>query len=341
MVRAKLIVFFGLIALLVGLIVSQNNQREADQPAKINNQELLADVSLLDPRKDGPEPSPKSVSNRIVATELPKNLANEEISSPPTRETKSPPPEVNYPGSILYSEAELLALMEKNQNSNAKNSESEPAVNSEPENSEVFNSDNNSEPSNPQAPQVPVTILNILISEIKLTGGPGKTQEDFIELYNPNSQPIDLSGWKLKKRTKTGSESSLGTFDSGLSIPAHGFFLWANSNEGFAAQVGADMARSYTVAANNSVALINSEGNTVDAVAWGIDLVNSFGEGVPIPDELEANQSYERKIKDSCARPTDEGELLGNGCDTDDNRADFVVRTVSHPQNTKSNKEPQ
>ena len=198
-------------------------------------------------------------------------------------------------------------------------------------------------PPPPPSPQTsPSNVNHVVVSEVQLTGGTGKTEEDFIELYNPTNQIVDLSGWKLKKRTKTGSEGPLGTFDSGLTIPARGFFLWANSKDGFADRIGADIARSYSVAANNSIALLDVADTVIDAVAWGSDLVNPFVEGSSLTAALEANQSYERKAwNGGCVSAQDVGELLGNGCDTGNNGNDFSVRPVSSPQRSNGSPEPQ
>ena len=81
----------------------------------------------------------------------------------------------------------------------------------------------------------------ILISEIKIGGA--SVNDEFIELYNPNGYAVDLKGWSLKKKTKTGGTehgilSDLGgeidpstgiKEDSGteLEIPAGGYFLIA------------------------------------------------------------------------------------------------------------------
>jgi hypothetical protein len=160
----------------------------------------------------------------------------------------------------------------------------------------------------------------VVISEIQLTGGTGSTQNDFIELYNPNDTDIDISGWKLRKRTGNGNESSIRSFPSGSIIPTHGYFLWANSKDDFADSISADVSSTASIAVNNSIALINSDGAIEDQVAWGSDLVNPFQEGTPLIQTLDANQSYERKPDCNLY------------CDTGDNAHDFTIRSQSNPQ---------
>lgn len=199
----------------------------------------------------------------------------------------------------------------------------------------------NSSPSpTPTSSLLPSNTNHIIISEIQLTGGTGKTTDDFIELYNPTNSQIDVSGWRLRKKTQSGTESSIRVFGSGKVIPARGFFLWANSSDGFASSLAADESSTAAIAVNNSVALLNWEG-VVDAVAWGENLQNPFGEGSLISEVLEANQSYERKAwQGECVSAQGSNELLGNGCDTDNNAFNFEVRVISIPQNSQSQLEP-
>jgi len=182
---------------------------------------------------------------------------------------------------------------------------------------------------------------HIVISEIQLTAGLGKTANDFIELYNPADSSVDLSGWKLRKKTQAGNESSIRVFGSGKVIPSRGFFLWANSGDGFSQSLGADELSTATIAANNSIALLNSEGGMIDSVAWGSDLQNPFGEGSPMTAVLDGGQSYERRAwQDGCISSQGAGESFGNGCDTNNNAGDFELRPVSNPQNSQSQPEP-
>lgn len=193
----------------------------------------------------------------------------------------------------------------------------------------------------PPPPPSPSNINHILISEIQLTGGPGKTANDFIELYNPTDSPVDITGWKLRKRTQTGTESSIRVFSSGKVIPARGFFLWANSGDSFAQSLAADESSTITIAANNSIAFLNSEGEIIDAVAWGENLQSPFMEGNSITAVLESGQSYERKVwQDVCISSQGAGEVLGNGCDTNNNMVDFEIRPISNPQNSQNQPEP-
>ena len=161
------------------------------------------------------------------------------------------------------------------------------------------------------------TANHILISEVQIKGA--TASQDFIELYNPTSAQVDISGWKLRKRISTGAESSLIVIPSLTKITSRGYVLWANTLNGYSATVGADLTNSATLADNNSIALINASDTIIDQLSWG-NGINQFKEGLGYPDNPGASQSLERKA----------------GIDTDRNETDFILRSISHPQNKLS-----
>lgn len=169
---------------------------------------------------------------------------------------------------------------------------------------------------------------HVVISEIQIAGT--ATGDDFIELYNPTSSSVDLSTFRLVKRTSSGTtDDSIVAFQNNTSIAPHGFFLWCNS--GIAATLNCDSSTSATLANNNSFGLRDGALNTgtlIDAVTIGT-VTNLLGEGTPIATAPTANQSVERK-------PGDSNPTGGNGEDTDNNAGDFALRTTSQPQNTSS-----
>lgn len=168
---------------------------------------------------------------------------------------------------------------------------------------------------------------NLLITEVQIAGA--KANYDFIEIYNAESSSLDISGYKLRKRTSTGSESSIRVFPVGSIINGKGYFLWANSEGGFDQSIGANISSTQTLAKNNSIALLNPEGNIIDALAWGENLVNPFVEGEKFSVNPEANQSLARKF------------LSGCGCyqDFNNNSVDFNISNNPTPgqQNSQSN----
>jgi len=149
---------------------------------------------------------------------------------------------------------------------------------------------------------------HLVIMEVQITGGIGKTDNDYIRIFNPTGVVVDVSGWKLRKRTQSGTESSIKVFPDGLVITSNGSFIWANSKDGFSELVGAHVSSTQTLASNNSTALLNNSDAVIDAVAWGSDHVNPFIEGAAFSN---STSTFHRKVS--------EGVIV----DTDQNHADF------------------
>lgn len=119
----------------------------------------------------------------------------------------------------------------------------------------------------------------LIISAVQITGGTGKTQQDFIEFFNPTNQAFNLNGVRLVKRTALGTTDSLikSWTEDTLVEPYH-FYLWANSNF-TEIPITPDLVTSGTLADNNGIALRNGEndvGEIIDSVSWG-STANGFG----------------------------------------------------------------
>lgn len=154
----------------------------------------------------------------------------------------------------------------------------------------------------------------IIINEIQISGGSGKTSEDYIELYNKSSKPLEIGGWKLRKRTQSGSESPVKVFANSAIIPAEGYFLWANS--GIAEKTKADETTGSTVSTNNSVALFDDAGNIIDQVAWGSGHVDPFVEGAAIFIPNGQPERIERKNFQDTGNNSEDFAIISNGSPT-------------------------
>lgn len=184
---------------------------------------------------------------------------------------------------------------------------------------------NNQQTTNPSTslgastPTTPVSSPSkILISEVQITGGTGKTENDFIELYNPNNFQVNLNGYRLVKRTKVGtSDTSVKSWTTDVYIPASGYYLWTNSGYTDFSAI-ADIVTTTTISNDNGVAIrygAEDTGTVIDSVAWG-GAENIFIEGSVFPTNPGANQSFQRK----------------SFIDTNNNANDFEIQTCPNPK---------
>lgn len=184
------------------------------------------------------------------------------------------------------------------------------------------------------------SVTHIVISEIQISGdGADPTHDQFVELYNPTDAAIVMSSWRLARKNANGVQATLVAFLDGT-IPAHGYFLIGHGTA-YNGDVPLDVAYSApsnALANNYSVLLYRDDDVTIeDRVAIG---AGTDPEGNPFPSNPTANNSIERKANtDSTSDTMSTGgadEFSGNGEDSDDNSADFVLRTNPQPQNSSS-----
>ncbi len=180
---------------------------------------------------------------------------------------------------------------------------------------------------------------NIVISEIQVRSVID-ADDEFVELYNPSGESINISGWKLTKRTQSGTQTNLVASLSGYISPK-GFFLI--TSQASLSSPSADQLYSTTqrIAADNTVTLIAEDGiSVVDSVGLG---AASASETATVANPVNSG-SIERKAQSSSTSISMAvggiDSLLGNGWDSDNNSLDFVQRTVSQPQNSYSLIEP-
>ena len=105
-----------------------------------------------------------------------------------------------------------------------------------------------------------------------MVGSEGNTKNEFVELYNPTGNIIDLTGYSIRKKSATGNESSLVSAArfNGKSLAAGGYLLLANGG-GYDGPSPADVLwpASYSLAAkNNSIVVYDGSGSVADEVVW-------------------------------------------------------------------------
>ncbi|MBU2473040.1 PQQ-binding-like beta-propeller repeat protein, partial [Patescibacteria group bacterium] len=207
----------------------------------------------------------------------------------------------------------------------------------------------NSASSSPYAPA-----NSLVISEIQVKGSSylgNLPNDEFIELYNPTDSAVNISGWSIQYRGSELESFIKNDFAGGNSVPAHGYFLIANS--GYDGHMVADMSHnSFQMSAtggtvflvNNDIELTDADDNSIiDKMAYGSGTY-LFPETAEFTLAPDYNQSLERKNNSistavSLAVGGDQ-HWQGNNWDGNNNSTDFVLQATTSPQNSLSLTEP-
>jgi predicted extracellular nuclease len=111
----------------------------------------------------------------------------------------------------------------------------------------------------------------VLISEV-FTGSEASGEDEFIELYNPGQQSIDLTGWYINKKTASGKEDNLvarARFQNKNISPGQYFLLVHDGSSFGGGAPDLIWAKSNTLAAkNNTIILYNASAVKVDESSW-------------------------------------------------------------------------
>ncbi len=156
------------------------------------------------------------------------------------------------------------------------------------------------------------TATSLIINEVR-TGSSASAKEEWVEIYNPCSNTISLTG-KLVYRSDTNNgasdTSTLATITS-ASIAGGGYYLIANSGYAGTADIKPFDSTSVGMAdGGGGVGLRDSGGTLLTSMGWGT-ANNTFQQGAAAPAEA-TNQSIARKP---------------NGADTHHDDVDFKSST--------------
>lgn len=166
---------------------------------------------------------------------------------------------------------------------------------------------------------------SIVISQFQ-TGG-ATAEDEFIELHNTGTDPVDLNGYRLVYRSATGT-TDVGPFATWstqtLIQPGQYYLIAATSYDGSAAANltynPATCSCSMGVAGGGLALRPSVNGTPVDMVGWGT-ATNAFIEGA-VTAAAPVNDSRSRQ---------------NSGCqDTNNNANDFVAASPSTPRNQSS-----
>jgi len=177
----------------------------------------------------------------------------------------------------------------------------------------------------------------VVISEIQIGGA--TANDEFVELYNATSTDVDLTGWKLRKKTSSGTESPLISSMSGM-IKAHGFFLITHPDvSGNYQYDNIYSSGSYSLSNNNTVILKNSSDTTIDLVGYGDSASDYETQPAinPAVGESIERKAFETSSVESMTVGSD--TTRGNSYDSNNNYNDLILRNIPNPQGTISDSE--
>jgi outer membrane biosynthesis protein TonB len=172
------------------------------------------------------------------------------------------------------------------------------------------------------AAMVPWPVSTLVVSEVQ-TGG-SSASDEFVEIANQGSGPVDLIGLEVVYATSSGSTVTRKASWSSSQVVAPGRRTLIVNGGGSYVGMGDASYTGGFAATGGAIALRVLGGSVIDAIAWG-DATNAFVEG-SAAGAPPASSSLER-------RP---GGAGGNAVDTNDNVADWFVSGTPGPQNLAS-----
>ncbi|WP_338866486.1 lamin tail domain-containing protein [Myxococcus stipitatus] len=187
---------------------------------------------------------------------------------------------------------------------------------------------------------------HVVISEVA-PAGPTDANDEFIELFNPTSRAVNLSGWKVQYKSDKGDTYLSASLPDGATIQPRGYYLVVHPKYVGTVQGDASWGTAFSMSASRTgggnlrigppeLGKDKNDPATVDAFAYG---TGDSPEGTAFGSIPVAAGSFERKASvTSTAATMEDGAdaLSGNGQDSNDNAADFVLRAKRQPQNTSS-----
>lgn len=151
----------------------------------------------------------------------------------------------------------------------------------------------------------------VVINEVQ-TGGSSNADDEFIELFNPNSCEVAIGGWTLEYKAKSGNSGGQRVaFSANTKIAAGGFLVAGTAQFSGTKQT--------TMAAGMA-----SDGASIALLDDGQKQIDGVGYGAATAGYTEGTVASAPGAGDSLARKQD-------GVDTNDNKADFTVATNPTP----------
>ena len=197
---------------------------------------------------------------------------------------------------------------------------------------------------------------HIVISEVYGGGGNSGApfRYDFVEIYNPTLDTIDISGWSIQYSSATGSSWTVNSFGSSKFIFPRKYFLvqlGSGGSNGDSLPSPDVIGTSNLSASAGKIALVNNtiplsgtnpvDTSIIDFIGYG-STANGYEGSAPAPGGNNTI-SIERKAQGSSTSESmavgGTDEFKGNSWDTNDNISDIIQRSIPQPQNSFSSTE--
>ena len=126
---------------------------------------------------------------------------------------------------------------------------------------------------------------HVVVNEIEMNPSGTDAGNEWVELYNPTSSSVDISGWKIK--TTGGKRTEDVSIPSGTSIKSNGFYChtfpsqWLDNEN------------------NESAILFNAQGSEVDRTPGKNDTSNDSRSWTRVPNGQDTNSASDFQFKTS------------------------------------------
>ncbi|MGQ1798283.1 ExeM/NucH family extracellular endonuclease [Kocuria oceani] len=174
----------------------------------------------------------------------------------------------------------------------------------------------------------------VVINEAYTNGGSANAvhRHKFVELYNPTSETVDLTGWTLQYRAAGGTGTSSAVALSGTIAPGGYFLVQGGSNGGSGEPLPTpDLTTSFNPAGASGTILLSDGAERLSAPTGSVTsadgIVDLLGYGT--------SNTFESAPATGPATNGDPRSMTRqDGVDTDDNSADFTATGTVTPQNS-------
>ncbi len=160
-----------------------------------------------------------------------------------------------------------------------------------------------------------ISSSGVLIGEFRAHGSGGASDE-YIELANTTTSPLNISGWSVKYLS--GGSLVTANIPTNTTLPAMGHYLFMGSgyNTTLSGVSGSDQSLSSAMDDATGIMLLNAGSTVVDAVSFvGSSMA---GEGTRLPSAPTANGEYAFERRQSSGNPA------GIPLDNNTNSGDFI-----------------